>query len=259
MPFEQIGNLRYFYFSSLRSVGFKHAVLTRHGGVSQSPWESLNLGGSVGDNPEHVLANKQRILKKLNFGSDSVFDVWQVHGNKVALADAPRLNGKSQQQADIVLTDKPGITLLMRFADCVPILLYEPERHVAGIVHAGWKGTVNRAVSKAVQVMIQKYGCLPDRIIGAIGPSIGPDHYEIGSDVVHEVQRTFGKESDQILITNHLKTSFNLWKANHMLLEKEGVTHIEEANICTACNVKDFFSHRAENGRTGRFGVVAGL
>jgi len=259
MPFDQVGPLRFFYFSSLKYAGFKHSVLTRHGGFSQSPWKSLNLGGSVGDNPEHVLANKRRILEALHFGLDSVFDVWQVHGTQVALAESPRLRSQPQQQADIILTDKPGITLMMRFADCVPVLLYDPDRRVAGIVHAGWKGTVKRAVVCALQAMAQYYGCLPGSIFAAIGPSIGPDHYEIGQDVVHEVCSAFGQTANDLLSSWNGKTTFNLWKANRLLLEQEGVKNIETASLCTACHVKDFYSHRAENGQTGRFGVVVSL
>ena len=259
MPFEQAGSLRYYYFSSLKSLGFKHAVLTRHGGVSPAPWNTLNLGGSIGDEQEHVLVNKQRILSNLEFGLDSVFDVWQIHGSDVAYAEIPRTNGKPQIKADIILTNRPGITLLMRFADCVPILLFDPDRQVAGMVHAGWKGSVNRAAKKAVQEMVGKYGCVPDRIFSAIGPSIGPDHYEIGKEVIYEVQRAFGNEASQLLISRNAKVYFDLWKANQFLLAQEGVTHIETAEICTACNINDFYSHRAENGKTGRFAVVAGL
>ena len=259
MPFERIGPLKYYYFQSLRSVGLNHAVLTRHGGLSELPWNSLNLGGSVGDNPDHVVGNKKLILKELGFAIDSVFDVWQVHGNSVAFANSPREIGAKQQQADIILTDKPGITLLMRFADCVPILLFDPGRHVIGLVHAGWKGTIMKAVQTAVQSMVQVYGSKPDQILGAIGPSIGPDHYQVGSEVIMAVKNNFGKEADSLLRSRNGSIHFDLWQANRLLLNKLEVERVETAEICTACRVDDWFSHRAENGRTGRFGVVVGI
>jgi polyphenol oxidase len=259
MPYEFAGPLRYFYFSSLRIAGYRHAFVTRHGGVSQKPWHSLNLGGSVGDDPARVIANKQRVLQELGFGKESAFDVWQVHGCSVAVASAPRSYNTPQQQADIILTDKPCITLMMRFADCVPILLFDPQHRVAGIVHSGWKGTIRKTALTAVQSMSQLFGSKPDRILAAIGPSIGPDHYEVGPEVVQLVKHSFPADADQFLISQNGVVHFDLWRANQSLLAQGGVQNVEVAELCTACHVEDWFSHRAENGITGRFAVLAGL
>lgn len=259
MPFEQHGALRYYYFSRLKSAGLHHAAVTRHGGVSHSPWRSLNLGGSVGDSSEHVIENKRLVLQKLGFGVASVFDVWQVHGASVAVANTPRPTDMAQPQADIILTDQPRITLLMRFADCVPVLLFDPQHRVAGIVHAGWQGTVKKAVQTAVYAMEQRYRSSPAQIMAAIGPSIGPDHYQIGDEVTQQVETAFGSDAVSVLASSNGTTHFDLWKANQILLDQAGVLNIETAGICTACHVGDWYSHRAENGRTGRFGVLVGL
>jgi YfiH family protein len=177
----------------------------------------------------------------------------------VAFADAPRPLDMAHTQADIILTDKPGVTLMMRFADCVPILLYDPVCKVVGIAHAGWMGTVRGTASAAVEAMHGRFGSDPTDIQAAIGPSIGPDHYEIGPDVILQVRKAFGPETEELLVTQANSTFFNLWAANRKTLEKAGVRKIETAGICTACHTEDWFSHRAERGRTGRFGAMIAL
>ncbi len=258
MPFLTSGELRYYQFDGF-GEGVIHAVFTRQGGVSPDPWRGLNVGGTVGDDPERVSENRWRALAALGREPASVFDVWQVHGVDVAFAEAPRQPEMAHLQADIILTDKPGVTLMMRFADCVPILLYDPICKVAGIVHAGWMGTVHGTASVAVKAMQTRYGSNPTDIHAGIGPSIGPDHYEIGPDVIVQVRRAFGSETDDLLVAQASSTIFNLWAANRKNLEKAGVRKIETAGICTACHTEDWFSHRAERGRTGRFGAIIAL
>jgi hypothetical protein len=162
------------------------------------------------------------------------------------------------------LTDQPGVSLMMRFADCVPILLADPVRHIAGIVHAGWQGTVRRVIQAAVHAMERQYGSQTSDVRAVIGPSIGPDHYLVGKDVIEQVQAGFGADSQQLLkpIPGELftgKAYLDLWRANQLLLEELGVQHIQLAEICTACHVQDWYSHRQEQGKTGRFGVLVTL
>jgi copper oxidase (laccase) domain-containing protein len=107
--------------------------------------------------------------------------------------------------------------------------------------------------------MQKQYGSNPADIVAGIGPSIGPDHYEVGADVILQVMHKFGDESDKVLKSHNGKIHFDLWKTNKILLESAGVGQIEIAGICTACNTQDWFSHRAEKGRTGRFGALIAL
>jgi polyphenol oxidase len=258
MPFLSNGEIRYFQFESLGET-LTHAIFTRRGGVSPEPWASLNLGGTVGDDPQRVGENRRRVLSALGRDPASVFDVWQVHGVEVAIADAPRLPETPHLQADSILTNQPGVTLMMRFADCVPILLHDPVSKVVGIVHAGWMGTVHGAVLSAVETMQTHFGSRLTDILAAIGPSIGPDHYQVGSDVVIQVNRAFGKDASRLLSVRGGAMYFDLWAANHQMLERSGVQKIEVAGLCTACHTDDWFSHRAEKGRTGRFGVMIAL
>jgi YfiH family protein len=256
MPFHEKDGIRYFTFDSFAPL--PHAVFTRRGGVSPAPYHSLNMGGSVGDELPNVRANRISAFRALGRDPDSFFDVWQVHSADVVHTDAPR--GQAQyQRADIITTDRPGVTLTMRFADCVPLLLHDPRKGVIAAAHAGWLGTVRDVPGAAVASLQARYGSNPQDVRVAIGPSIGPDHYEIGEDVIQHVRQAFGKHADDLLEPRGMRVHFNLWAANRFLLDRAGVGQIENAEICTACHLEDWFSHRAEKGRTGRFGMILAL
>src|SRR5258706_16237 len=184
MPFNQRDNLRYFQFNNLKA---HHAICTRHGVSSAERWNSLNVGGTVGDDSTRVCANRNLSLEALGCAPESVFDVWQVHGADVVCATAPRPDSESVRQADIILTDKPELTLYMCFADCVPILVHDPRKGVVGVAHAGWMGTVRDVATATIDAMKKQYGSNPADIVAGIGPSIGPDHYEVGSNVILQV------------------------------------------------------------------------
>ncbi|GAB4428141.1 MAG: peptidoglycan editing factor PgeF [Anaerolineales bacterium] len=259
MPFLQNNGIRYYQFE-IFPERITQAVFTRHGGVSPAPWASLNVGGSVGDDVWHVRENRIRSFVALGRAPGSVYDVWQVHSADVVYADAPRrMDAEYQHKADIILTDNPDVTLFMRFADCTPVLLYDPVKHVAGIVHSGWLGTVRGAARAAVEAMQARFDSDPVDLLAAIGPSIGPDHYEVGEDVIVQVKHAFGADAPALLEKYGERSHFNLWAANRLLLEQAGVTQIESAQICTACNTADWFSHRGEKGKTGRFGAMLAL
>lgn len=259
MPFRQSGNVRYYTFDSLDEAGVVHAVFTRQGGVSPTPWEGLNLGGAVGDDPLRVAENRRRALLAAGRPPDSVYDAWQVHSADVVFAEGPRPPQTPQRKADIILSDCPGVTLLMRFADCTPILLYDPVRRVVGLVHAGWQGTVKRAAEAALEAMQARYASKPADVVAAIGPSIGVHHYPVGPEVVRQVNDSFGQEAHSLLPSHNGAVQFDLWAANRLVLQTAGVRQVETAGLCTACSLKDWYSHRAERGRTGRFGVLIGL
>lgn len=256
MPFSQHNSLRYYQFDDLDTP---HAVFTRRGGVSPQPWNSLNVGGTVGDDLERVRKNKRLSSGALGRTPESIFDVWQVHSADAVCAHTPRVEGDSLRQADIVLTDKPDVTLFMKFADCVPILFHDPRRGVIGVAHAGWLGTLRDVPGSTVNAMKTNYGSNPADVHACIGPSIGPDHYEIGADVILQVMQKFGDDSEQVLHSQNGKIHFDLWKTNQILLERAGIGRIDISGICTACHTDDWFSHRAEKGRTGRFGAMISL
>lgn len=258
MPFRVAGSVRYFTFESLDHRAVRHAILTRQGGVSPSPWHSLNVGGTVGDQRHRVAENRRRAFGALGLDPSTSYDAWQVHSATVVKTDAPRGRGPLRQ-ADILITNMPGVTLFMRFADCVPILLYDPTHRAAGIVHAGWLGTVHKAVIIAVQAMRESFGSPPESLLAAIGPSIGPDHYPVREDVIREVRSAFGASSERYLTPVDSEMRFDLWAANEDLLRAAGVRSIENARLCTACDLESWYSHRGDGGRTGRFGALMAL
>jgi YfiH family protein len=258
MPFRQAGDLRLYTFESLNRPGLMHAVFTRRGGVSPSPWSSLNLGGTVGDQVPRVLENKRRLLESVGRSADSLHEVWQVHSADVVDAREPR-GQAALRQADAMMTSNPRVTLLMRFADCVPVLLYDPRKQVIGLVHAGWLGTVRKAGVHAVRALQRSYGSDPADLTAALGPSIGPDHYAVGEDVVAAVREALGPSAEEVLSVQDGRVHLDLWLANRRLLEVEGVASIEEAGLCSACHPEDWYSHRGEAGKTGRFGALMAL
>jgi polyphenol oxidase len=241
------------------SKAFTHAVFTRHGGVSRADWSSLNIGGTVGDDPQAVERNLQLSYAALELDAAKACNVWQVHSADSVVANGPMPGRRWLARADSMVTNRHDIPLLMRFADCVPVLFYDPRQHAIGIAHAGWRGTVAQVVVNTLYAMRDAFGTYPADVQAAIGPSIGPDHYQVGPEVVAAVQRSFGTLEGLIRYASDGSAYLNLWEANRLALERAGVQQIEVAGLCTASNVTDFYSHRAEHGKTGRFGAVIAL
>ncbi|MCJ7694369.1 MAG: peptidoglycan editing factor PgeF, partial [Anaerolineaceae bacterium] len=231
--------LKYIRFNNLYSVGIEHAIFTRLGGVSQLPFASLNLGGTVGDDPEFVLENHQRVFAAIGRPFDQRYDVWQVHGTDIERANAPRPHNQPHVKADGILTDKLDLILLMRFADCVPIVLADPVRKVVGVVHAGWKGSLNMICAAAVSAMQDWYGCMSGNVLAGIGPAICQDCFEVGEDVYERFKIKFEQSSELFLKKQDGKKYIDLVRANQITLEKAGVRNIECANICTAHHLDD--------------------
>ncbi|MBE0698938.1 MAG: peptidoglycan editing factor PgeF [Anaerolineaceae bacterium] len=259
MPFRDAGLLKYHVFSSFDREELVQGTFSRHGGVSPTPWASLNLGGTVGDEREHVVENRRRIFELFARPVESIYDPWQAHGTEVVCVERPRPLDSLHQKADVILTNRADVTLFMRFADCVPIVLYDPFQRVIGLVHAGWRGTVAGIAETAVKSMAAHYGCSPRNILAGIGPSICVDHYQVGEEVITAAQGSYGADASKVLWKKNGAYHFDLWTANAIVLEKSGVQTIEQAGICTYCDNADWYSHRAEKGKTGRFGAILGL
>jgi YfiH family protein len=258
MPIQSVNDVHFFQFESFISLPVEHAICTREGGVSPAPWSSLNVGGTVGDDLERVWINQQRALNSINREPHSVYDVWQVHSANHVFAKHPR-DGKPYVKADIILTANPDVTLFMRFADCVPIMLVDDQKGAIALAHAGWLGTLRGAALSAVSALQEHCGSKPEDIYSGLGPSIGPDHYEIGQDVFDKFNETFPAHSDEHFHYREGKRYLDLWSANEAQLRSAGVERIEVARICTACDLDRWFSHRAEKGNTGRFGAFLAL
>ena len=256
MKANKTGGLVYHQFKAFNIPGLFHGVFCRKGGVSPAPWNSLNLGGTVGDSPENVGENLSRLLNASGYSSQQLVQVKQIHSTKVIKVDTPE---DAIREGDAITTDKPGLLLLMRYADCVPILFHDPEHQAIAIAHAGWMGTLDGVVSEVVRQMGSQFGTSPDQVKVGIGPSIGPDHYQIGDDVIKKAKKAFPEVYDQILNEEEGVVKLDLWKANEIQLRRIGVDQIDIAGICTGCDPLNWYSHRVENGMTGRFATVIGL
>lgn len=260
MPFQNAGALRYFTFETLNSLPVTHAVFTRWGGASHGSYAELNVGATVGDEQAHVSENLERAFAAAGRPRSSMFDSWLAHGTYALVAKAPRPPEWARPpKADIILTNRPEVTLFMRYADCVPILLVDPVKNAISLAHAGWRGTVQKVVAKAVEAMQKEYGTQPGDLVACIGPAICTDHYQVGADVVNEVRTAFGTSAEKLLPNLSGSAHFDLVSANRLTLQEAGVRRIEVSDLCTAANTEDWFSHRASGGRTGRFGVLLAL
>lgn len=255
------GPLRYFQFHSLDAGVVAHAIFTRHGGVSPEPYASLNMSVSTGDARDNVRRNVGLAFAALERDPASKADLWQVHSARVVVADEPNGPRDHVGQADALITDRADVTLLLRFADCLPIVLYDPRRPAVGLVHAGWRGSLKKVAAAAVAAMSEQYGSRPADLVAGIGPGVGPCHYAIGPEVVEETRAAFNGTADSLLIpqTGNGGYHLDLWAANRVALQQAGVEQIEVAGLCTVCHSEDFFSHRATGGLTGRFGGLIGL
>lgn len=248
-----------FYQSDL-FPGIRHGIFTRHGGVSPAPWASLNLGGTVGDDVKAVRENHNLMYEVLDVNADKACTTWQVHGADVIMAHGPVEGRKWLARADGVMTNQADVPLVMRYADCIPLLFHDSKKKVVGLAHAGWRGTVQGIGKNMITAMKNAYGSNPTDIQVVIGPGISIEKFQVGEEVVEAVEEHFGTLDGLMQRDPADGTAYvDLWEANRRDLVDAGVENIEIAGICTYQNTEDFFSHRAEKGKTGRFGVVMQL
>lgn len=260
MIVNEKNGLKYYQFESFCAEGITHGIFTRLGGVSPKPFDSLNTATTVGDSAENVLENLKRMFDVFGLDLLTRYDGWQCHSRTVICADVPRSPSvKYPLRADSLITDRPEVTLVQRYGDCVPVLFYDPAHKAVGICHAGWKGTVDNICAITLKNMRKIYGTDPKDVLAGIGPSIGPDHFEVKEDVAGRFRDVFGKRYNEISSTREGSLYLDLWKSNRILLEEQGVEKIETAEICTVCHKDEWFSHRGDHGKSGRFGVLITL
>jgi YfiH family protein len=252
--FDQ-GGIPFFRFDTFPE-GLRHGVFTRQGGVSPAPFHSLNLSVSVPDDKANVVTNRARAYGAFGRATDRLVQAHLVHGATVLPVTADHY-GHYVGPADAIITGQAGCGLAMNFADCAPILLYDPQRAAIGLGHAGWQGAVKDLPGAMVRAMSEAFGSRPADLIAAVGPCIGPCCYEVGEPVISAVQGAFANEASLLPLANgRPRPHFDLPGANRRCLERAGVAQVELSGLCTACRIDLFFSHRAENGRTGRFGAI---
>lgn len=254
-------------FSHFKNIdGLVHGVTTRRGGVSEGPFSSLNLGTKTGDDPQRVVCNSNKLFSHLRWDPFSVVIPNQAHGKNVVMITRERWNtdraphDRILSGVDGLTTKEKGMLLVIKVADCIPVFLYDPASPAISLIHAGWRGTASGIIEQGVSEMEASFGTNPKTIQAGIGPGIGGCCYEVKEDVREAfINQNLDDSLRQIGADN--KIFLDLKKAIFLELINRGLhqDNIEIAPECTFCNPDLFFSHRRDNGQTGRMAAVIGL
>lgn len=255
-------------FSLLEHADVIHGISTRFGGVSQGAYTSLNLALHNGDEKERVIENRRRFCQAHGVNLADVCTCEQVHGTEIVRVSEPDRGAgafsfeSAIKKTDALITNQKNVPLLLFFADCTPVLFYDPVHQAVGAAHAGWKGTVGKIAQKTLQRMTDEFGTRAEECLIAIGPSIGGCCYEVDAAVMERFAAAFPEDKKEIILPlPENKWKIDLWRANYQQLISVGVQqkNIEMADACTQCNHEVFFSYRADQGKTGRIGALISL
>lgn len=254
----------YFTFPALSAIPFiKHGFSTRLGGVSSGMFSSMNLGFNAAghsDDPENVKENYRRISAAIGIDPASIVISQQVHKTNIRVVEeSDRGKGlykpRDYKEIDGLVTNKPQVTLVTKYADCVPLYFVDTKKRAIGLSHAGWRGTVGKIGLKTVETMKEHYNSNPGDIVAVIGPSICRDCYEIGRETAEEFRNAFSLTGDNNIlhINNEGRILCDLWEANRCVLLEAGLSpeNIHASNVCTSCNDNLLFSHRKTGGNRG--------
>lgn len=259
--------LVYYTIESFEKTGLvKHGFSTRLGGVSSGDLGSLNLGVKKKDTRENILNNYKIFTNSLGINIENLVLTHQVHkDNILEVGEEDRGKGLIKEtdikDTDGFITNKKSVALVTFYADCVPLFFLDPVNEAIGLTHAGWKGTVSRIGEKTLKKMIETYGTDPEEVLIAIGPSIGECCFEVGEEVIKEVEENFNDPKKYFYKKDNGKFMLDLWMINKDQFLEMGVLeeNITVSNICTKCNKDIFFSHRGDKGKTGSLAAIMEL
>ena len=226
------------------------AFSTRAGGVSDGPYESLNLGILTGDDPERVVENRRRLAHGLGIDPERARMAWQRHGAEVKETSPEGIlaPGTRHDPCDGFWSDQPGQGMMLVTADCLPVAIARVGggAPALAVLHVGWRGLLEGIVANGASAL----GGGP--LAAAVGPGIGPCCYEVGPEVAEPFEGRFGAE---VLHDGKL----DLWRSTELALTEAGVGDVKRTDLCTFCHPELFFSHRRDRGTTGRQGVIAAV
>ena len=228
------------------------AFSTRVGGVSEGPYESLNLGILTADDPARAVENRRRLADRVGIDPERARMAWQQHGPVVKKASPEGIlaPGTRHEACDGWWSDEQGQGMMLLTADCLPVAIARANGQAAGpalaVLHVGWRGLLAGIVENGVQALSD------GPLAAAVGPGIGPCCYEVGAEVVEPFTARFGPRVVA-------KGKLDLWRATELALNEAGVDEVERADLCTFCHPELFFSHRRDRGVTGRQGVIAAV
>lgn len=237
----------------LERLGFvAHAFSTRRGGVSEGPYESLNLGGARGEEPGRVAENRRRFFGAAQMAPGRVAEVRQVHGAEVVAAED--LNGGEIVCADAVMTCEPGVAVAVQTADCLPVLFADPRRRVVAAVHAGRQGIAAGVLAETVGRMAERFGCRPGDLFAALGPAISGACYEVGEECMPPFRERYPDWREFSVTGGAGKWLLDLPEAARHQLRGAGLPEeqIGAEGPCTFSQPERFFSYRRDGAPTGR-------
>ena len=242
------------------SILVPHGFTTRLGGVSEGIYASLNLGLHRGDTAECVKENYRRLADALRFDLKKLVLTSQIHSDIVREVTEKdclgSLSHRDYPTCDALVTNTPGLALMVFTADCTPILFYDPVTGGVGAAHAGWRGTAAGIAAKTVEKMVSAFGSRPEDIRAAIGPNIGPCCFETDRDVPDAMLGALGEAAEPFIRPVEEKFYVDLKGINALWLRRCGVSKIEISKACTACSPDRFWSHRVTRGERGAQGAV---
>lgn len=236
-----------------------HCFTTRFGGVSTGVNGRLNLALNQSDTMENVEANLRILADALGFDPQKLVMTRQIHSDIVRVVtekDHLSLCHRDYPACDGLVTNTPGVALLVFTADCTPLILYDPVTGAVGAAHAGWRGTVSAIGAKCVEAMTAHFGTNPADIRAAIGPNIAMCHFETDEDVPRAMKAAFGAETEPFIEKRGEKYHLDLKAINAMILRRAGVVHIDVSDDCTYCQPDRFWSHRVTKGARGSQGAI---
>lgn len=259
--------VEYIQFPKLLAAGAKkHLFSTRHGGVSAGDCATMNLSFNRNDSRENVLENYKRLCGCVGIDTDNLVLSHQTHTNNVICVDASHrgtgVTLPSFSDIDGLITNNPDVALVTQYADCTPLLFFDPIKEVVATSHAGWRGTVKEIGRVTVQKMCEHYGSEAKNIIAAIGPCIGKCCYEVDDPVFEEFCKIpYLKIDDIFTEKGDGKYMLDLVEANRQILINAGILpqNIDLSDICTCCNSADLHSHRATKGKRGNLAAIIQL
>jgi len=253
---QKNGTLEYL---TAEGITVPHCFTTRYGGVSTGARASLNLAHGRGDSMENVEKNLKILASALGYDPEKYVMTRQIHSDVVRVVTDQDCNGfchRDYPECDGLVTNTPGVTLLIFTADCTPLLFHDPVTGAVGAAHAGWRGTVKGIGVRVVEAMHKNFGCDPANIRAAIGPNIGQCHFETDADVPEAVRQAFGPEAEAFIEKRGEKYHLDLKRINALVLRRAGVRHIDISEDCTYCQSRRFWSHRVTKGDRGSQGAV---
>lgn len=260
MKLHNADSVPYLTYDSLSEITFiNHAFSTKHGGVSEGEFESMNFAFNRGDNPDNVTQNYKRFCQSAGFEYETLTASAQDH-NTVVRAVTEKDCGvgiykpRDMESVDALITNEKGVTLVTYYADCTPLFFVDTKNKAIGLAHAGWRGTVGRIGEKVVKKMTELYGTNPADIKAAIGPAISVCCYEVDYPCAENFLKLEGLESEKFVFPKENgKYMLDLLETNRQILVSCGVKpeNITVSDVCTNCNSDLLWSHRATKGHRG--------